>query len=100
MISVSTTRRRTGEVTVLVPICCTVEYDYTPGTPDVPLLKTGDPGNPGEGARCEVTSIVERWFGDHPIEGESREQRLVDAVLRSNAEEVQRQLLADCENEN
>lgn len=35
----------------------TVEYNYTPGTPDVRYLSNGDPGYPGDPDEAEVTRV-------------------------------------------
>lgn len=34
-----------------------VEVELTPSTPDVPYLKGGDPGYPGDPGGCEILSI-------------------------------------------
>lgn len=35
----------------------TVEYDYTSETPDVPYLRNGDPGYPGDPAEVEIEEV-------------------------------------------
>lgn len=45
-----------------------VEFDYTPGTPDVMYLPNGDPGYPGDPEELELGKIhLVLWLGDNPL---------------------------------
>ena len=34
-----------------------IEYSYTPGTPDVPYLRNGDPGYPGDPDEIDIIKV-------------------------------------------
>ena len=44
-----------------------VEYDYTPGSPDVMYLPNGDPGYPGDEEEAEITAVT-TWRGKEVLE--------------------------------
>ena len=45
-----------------------VEYEYTPGTPDVYTLPNGDPGYPGDPEEIEILSAIDEDGKDWGLE--------------------------------
>lgn len=43
-------------------IAVEIEFDYTPGTPDVFYMRNGDPGYPGDPAEVENVEIIAAGF--------------------------------------
>ncbi len=98
-----TTNKATVTLLVLVTFV-DLEFEHTPGTKDVLTLPNGDPGNPGEEQSCSLTETEEKliWYEDHLIadtpENAGKRHLLLSSLRQpEHADEIQRQLLLECE---
>ncbi len=92
-------RAHVATVELQLPAEFRVEFEHTPGTPNVPHLINGDPGRPGENPLCTVTDIKGMWLGDHLVTDTASFRHVMESFVRSPEyqEEIQKQLLTECE---
>ena len=58
----------------------TVKGDYTPGTEDVPYLRNGDPGYPGNPPEIEITSATRDYDGEEVELTEEETERALELI--------------------
>lgn len=73
-------------IELFIPYCdggFYVDYNYSPATPDVPMLRNGDPGSPGDDADVELLRVAARPEGDdlYEILSESAIDDIIEAVI-------------------
>jgi len=77
-----------------------VDYDYSPGTPDVMYMPNGDPGSPGDPAELTINSV---HYEDKDVtwlfQDNDTLQDIIYDEISANAEQDAREYAADMEYE-